>query len=295
MRNRPRLTALGLGAAALLIGVADNALAQSNPGYFIPPQPAAAHSAPAPRPPRAARQVPVAAAPLPPVQDADQPGPGAEDQGAQQQLPPLPHPPIPNLAALPKANTPPPVVIGILSVPDVMRQSSADQIIQRIIGARKEKLRGDIERAQANWRQMYQQLQAEAPKLTPDQGHARARALQERIDSERRQLRQRDLIIAEAGQVALNQIESTLLAVVKIVAESRNMNVVLHRGQVALNMPEFDITDQVVAKLNELQPTVQIPAENVDPATLPKDWANASMPASVAAAAPAATQAAATH
>ncbi len=295
MRIRLTTASLGLGLASLLAGTTPPAMAQSNPGYFIPPQPSAPRAA-APRAPRAARQVPVAAAPLPPpIQEADQGGGVGEEQAGQPQLPPLPHPPIPNLAALPKANTPPPVVIGVLSVPDVMRQSSADQIIQRIIGARKEKLRGDIEHSQASWRQIYQQLQAEAPKLTPEQGHARARQLQDRVDAERRQLRQRDLIIAEAGQVALNQIESTLLAVVKQVAESRGMNVVLHRGQVALNMPQFDITDQVVAKLNELQPTVQIPAENVDPANLPKDWANASMPPSVPVTPPAATPVAAAH
>jgi Skp family chaperone for outer membrane proteins len=294
---RIRLThAASFAAASLLIltqGLAPRpAAAQSSPGYFIPPQPSA-HAAAPQRAPRTARQVPVSAQPLPaPVAEPD---PGQQDdQSAQQQpLPPLPHPPVPNLAPLPKANPPPPVVIGVLSVPDVMHESNANQIIQRIVGARKEKLRVDVDRAQANWRTLYQQLQAEAPKMTPEQGHARERALRERIDTERRQLQERYRVIAEAGQTALNQVESTLLAVVKQVAESRGMNVVLHRGQVALNMPEFDITDQVAARLNELQPTVKIPGESIDPATLPKDWANDAVPASVPVAAPA--PAAATH
>jgi Skp family chaperone for outer membrane proteins len=294
MRIRPTHAAPAALASLLLLtqGLAPTpAAAQSNPGYFIPKQPTAHAAAPA-RAPRAARTVPVAAEPLPaPVAEPD---PGQQDeQAAQQPLPPLPHPPVPNLAPLPKANPPPPVVIGVLSVPDVMHESSANQIIQHIVGARKEKLRIDVDRAQANWRTLYQQLQAEAPKMTPEQGHARERALRERIDTERRQLQERYRVIAEAGQTALNQIESTLLAVVKQVAESRGMNVVLHRGQVALNMPEFDITEQVVARLNELQPTVKIPGESVDPATLPKDWANDAVPASVPVAAPAA--AAATH
>jgi len=258
------------------------AYAQSNPGYFIPPQPSQPRAAAPARAPRAARQVPVAAAPLPPLQEEGS-APQDEQSAQQQPMPPLPHPPVPNLAPLPKSNVPPAVVVGILSVPDVMRGSSADQIIQRIVGARKDKLKADVDRSQAGWRQLYQQLQAEAPKMTPEQGHAKERQLRERIDAERRQLQERYRIIAEAGQVALNQIESTLLAVVKQVAESRGMNVVLHRDKVALNMPEFDITDQVTQQLNKLQPTVQIPAETVDPATLPKDWANSAVPQSVAA------------
>ena len=261
-----------LSAAALAVLIALPPLraadAQSNPGYFIPPQ-AATPRAPttAPRP-RTARPVPVAQAPLP------QPEPIADpDQGQQQQqMPPLPQPPVPVLPALPKGVTPPTVVVGVLGVPDVMRQSNAAQIIQRIIGARKEKLRVDVDHAQATWRSLEQQLQADAPKLTPDQGRARERALRERVNADRKALQDRNRIISEAGQVALNQIESTLVAIIRQVSESRGMNVVLHRSQVALNMPEFDITDQVVTQLNKLMPTVQIPAENVDPATLPKDW-----------------------
>ena len=258
-------------AAILISPLGLPAKAQGNPGYFIPPQPSAQHAAPAARAPRTARPVAVAAAPLPaPLPDA-----APDDQGQQQQaMPPLPQPPVPTLPALPKANPPPAVVIGVLGVPDVMRQSNAAQIIQRVIGARKEKLRADVDRDQAAWRELERSLQADAPKLTPDQGRAREQALRNRVNNDRRQLQDRNKIIAEAGQVALNQIESTLLAVIKQVAESRGMNVVLHRSQVALNMPEFDITDQVVAQLNRLLPTVQIPAENIDPATLPKDWAN---------------------
>ncbi len=272
-------------AAALLLCLLPGAraAAQGSPGYFIPPQPAAPHAAAPARTPRTARPVPVAAAPLPPsVADT-----GSDDPGQQQQpLPPLPQPPVPVLPALPKANPPPPVVIGVLGVPDVMHQSNAAQIIQRIIGARKEKLRVDVEHAQATWRSLEQGLQADAPKLTPDQGRSRERALRDRVANDRRVLQERNRIISEAGQVALNQIESTLVAVIRQVAESRGMNVVLHRSQVALNQPQFDITDQVAGELNKLMPTVQIPAEDIDPAKLPKDWG--SPPA-----APGATQAAA--
>ena len=48
-------------------------------------------------------------------------------------------------------------------------------------------------------------------------------------------------------------------------AESRGMNLVLHRAQVALNVNEFDITEQVVDQLNKVLPTVSIPAEGVEP------------------------------
>jgi hypothetical protein len=72
--------------------------------------------------------------------------------------------------------------------------------------------------------------------------------------------------------VALGQIERTLIGIIRQVSESRGMNLVLHRSQVALNVQEYDITEAVTEQLNRALPTVQIPPDNVDPATLPKDW-----------------------
>ncbi len=177
-----------------------------------------------------------------------------------------------SLHLLTGGTVPPTAAIGVLGVPDVMRASSAAQVTEKVIGARKEKLRQDVEHAQLIWREMEQQLQAEAPKLTPEQGRAKERALRDKVNSDRRALQDRNRIIQEAGQVALGQIERTLIAIIRQVADSRGMNLVLHRSQVALNVQEFDITDAVVLQLNRTLPTVQIPPENVDPATLPRDW-----------------------
>jgi Skp family chaperone for outer membrane proteins len=257
-----------MGAACVAM-LPQAVLAQSNPGYFMPPSPATTtHAPPAARAPRAARPVPVQAAPLP------EPDPQAEGQDQAQQGPPpnLPKPPVPSLGPLPKEPPPPPLVLAVLGVPDVMQQSNAAQIIQRVIGARREKLRADVERAQATWRELEQKLQNDAPKLTPDQGRARERELRERVSNDRRSLQDRNRVIQEAGQVALGQIERTLSSIVQRVAEAHGINMVLHHSNVVLNVPAFDITDEVVVQLNKLLPTVQIPPENVDPSTLPANW-----------------------
>jgi Skp family chaperone for outer membrane proteins len=167
---------------------------------------------------------------------------------------------------------PPVAIVGVLGVPDVMRMSNAAQIVQRVIGARKEALQSEVQRTQATWQEMEQALQADAGRLSRDQVLARERNLRARVNADRRTLQDKNRIIQEAGQVALGQIERTLIGIIRQVAESRGMNLVLHRSQVALNVQEFDITDAVVAQLNRALPTVQIPADGQDPAKLPKDW-----------------------
>jgi hypothetical protein len=61
----------------------------------------------------------------------------------------------------------------------------------------------------------------------------------------------------------LGQIERTLIAVIRQVAQSRGMNLVLHRAQVALNMNAFDISDEVTKELNIVLPAVTVPPDAV--------------------------------
>ncbi len=263
--------------AALLALPGTPALAQANPGWFVPTQqpPAAARSSTYSRRTR----VP-APAPLPPPPTADDTadaGPPPPQVAAN-----LPQPPAPPLPEIPKAKPPPAAVIGVLSVPDVERQSSAAQAVARVIGERKERLRAEVERVQANWRQLGQQFQSELPHMSQAQAQARERVLRDRVNTERRQLQDKERIIQEAAQVSAGQIERTLINIIRQVAEAHGMNLVLHRSQVALNVQEFDITDDVAKQLNRVLPTVMIPPADVDPATLPKDWGQ--VPVSQAAA-----------
>lgn len=166
---------------------------------------------------------------------------------------------------------PPVAAIGVLGVPDVMRASSAYQAVDKVINARKEKLQAEAQHVQADWRDLQNRLKddVEAHRITREQAVAK---LQGQISAERHRLQEQGRMIQEAAQVAQGQIERTLINVIRQVAESRNMNLVLHRSQVALNIQAFDITDAVAAQLNRALPTVQIPPDGVDPATLPRDW-----------------------
>jgi Skp family chaperone for outer membrane proteins len=246
--------------------------------YFIPspskqpaspPRPA---QRPAQRPPSAPVQVaPGAAVPLGAggAMDAQEPPPQLNVQ----------LPPPPDLPPLPKTDPPPAGVLGVLGVPEVMRASTAAQQVEKVIGERRAKLNEDAQKEQAAWREMQQALANDRAKLSAEQVRARERELQERITNAQRQFRDRNRVIQEAAQYALAQIERTLISVIRQVADSRGMNLVLHRAQVALNVAQFDITDQVAEQLNKIQSNVLIPPDGVSPSTLPAVQAAAPAPA----------------
>ncbi len=276
---RHRFPAALLAAVAFLFAamLALPASAQ-NPDYFVPNQPhppaAPARPAPPPQPARPSR---------PPVQVAPQlPQPGPEDQ-QQQQLPPLQVqlPPPPDIPALPHGASPPAAVLGVLGVPEVMRASTAAQQVEKIIGARRQKLNEDAQKEQAAWRELQQTLVNDRGRLSPEQIRSRERDLQDRITKAQREFRDRGNIVQQAAQYALAQIERTLVGVIQKVAESRGMNLVLHRQQVALNVNEFDITEQVTEQLNKILPSVVIPPDGVSPAAMVQNQPPHAQPAQV--------------
>lgn len=249
-----------------------SAHAQQSGGWFVPKssQPAADTAPAAHRRTGTpeARPTPVAVPQPEPLQDDSQGGGQGQAQGPQVQ-PVLPLPPIPTLAELPKGAPPPAAVFGLISVPDVMRQSFAAQQVEKVLGARRDKLNQEAQKEQASWRDTQQQIQA-AKGLSNEQLQGRVHALQARVQAAQKDFRNRNRIIQDAAQVAIGQIERELVQVIKQVAASHGMNFVLHREQVALNMPEFDVTPQVVNQLNTTLPAVFIPADGVDPEQLAK-------------------------
>ena len=251
-------TALGAVAGVVLLIAQPGA--SRGEDWFIPGQPHAAAPA-APRSGRAPARGERPAPNLMPLQaGAGGPAEPVPQGGAAVQLPP-----VPQLPPLPRGPSPPAAVIGVLGVPEVMRASTAAQQVEKVLGGRREKLNQDAQKEQAAWNELQKSLANDRPKLSADQIRTREKELQERITNATKQFRERNKIIQDAAQYALAQIERTLIGVIRQVSESRGMNLVLHRSQVALNVNEFDITAQVAEQLNKLLPAVNIPPDGQEP------------------------------
>jgi Skp family chaperone for outer membrane proteins len=291
-----RSTVLAAIAAALLLQMPLPATAQSQ-DYFIPGQakPPSSGGQPNQKPVQRPAQRPAPVTTVAPGGVSGGSPLGIGGAGDATEPPPqlnVQLPPPPDLPPLPKGEAPPVAVIGVMGVPEVMRASAAAQQVEKVIGERRNKLNEDAQKEQAAWRDMQQTLANDRAKLTSEQVRARERDLQERITNAQKQFRDRNRIIQEAAQYALAQIERTLIAVIRQVAEARGMNLVLHRAQVALNVNQFDITDQVTEQLNKILPSVVIPPDGVSPVAQPpvvkgQGPATAAAPAAVPAPPPA--------
>jgi len=245
---------LGRAALAAVVAasalVAPAALAQNDPGFFIPPgQGGARPPAQPPRPPQG------------------QPAQGQPAQGQPGQRPPAPGQPRPTArteapAPLPAGQPPPAAVIGIVDIPEVQRVSASFNQVREEVERRRTRLNDDLQREQNGWRDAQQALAGDRAGLQAEVLRLRERELQDRITDSQRIFRNRSQAIEQAAQVALVEIEGALGTVIRQVAQSRSVNLVLPRPLVIMNEPPFDLTEEIAQQFNRVLPRVTIPAES---------------------------------
>jgi len=230
-----------------------------NGEWFVPGQPHAAAPPPIsrPRPVTGSSGTP-GVLPLPGEGVGDQAGNPAPQ--AQYQLPPAPEiPPIPKGPATPAA------IVGILSVPDVLKVSTAYQAAYKELNARGQKLNEDAQKEQSALRELGQAFAAERARLTPEQIRATEKELQARATEAQRRFGERNRIIQEAGQYVMLQINRTMEQVAQQAALSRGINLVLNRAQILGTTADFDLTPAVAEVMNKALPSVVVPPDGVSP------------------------------
>jgi Skp family chaperone for outer membrane proteins len=231
-------------------------------GWFVPDtakqgaRPAATAPTPAPRPDAGA-----------PIGSQAGAGEGLVPTEPQGPLPPLQVqlPPMPAIPQIPKGSATPAAIVGILSVPDVLRVSTAYQAADKELSVRRSRETEDAQKEQNTLRELGQSFANERAKLTPEQIRAREKEYADRVNDSRRRFSERTRIIQEAGQYVMGQIERVIEVVAQQVAASRGVNLVLNRAQVLGTTADFDLTPQVAEILNKVLPTVVIPPDGISP------------------------------
>lgn len=228
----------------LTLGVAPVAYAQSasggGAGYFMPPSHQDHSASPSAKP--------------------------REEHVKQPAQAPVSDMKLPNVPTLPAEPAPPTAVVGVLSVPDVLQNSTAAQGVQQVIQQRQAVLAKDARAARDKIQAEQQVIMAERGKLSDSGLEKKEQALQSEVAATQTKFQERNEAIQASGQQALQEIESMLAAIVRQEAEAHGMNLILHREQVVLNVAAFDITEETTKELNKLLPRVTVPPSVVTPA-----------------------------
>ena len=157
--------------------------------------------------------------------------PGADPGAAATQQLQVQLPPAPEIPPVPKGQATPAAIIGILSVPDVLRVSTAYQIrLQGTERTRGQKLNEDAQKEQGRTARPWPGVrEPNAASCRRNRSVPRSAKSQDRATEAQRRFGERNRIIQEAGQYVMMQINRTMEQVAQQVALSRGINLVLNQ------------------------------------------------------------------
>ena len=194
---------------------------------------------------------------------------------AQQPAPAQPAAP----AAAPVGGTP--LTVIVVDVQKLLQESKAAKMVRDQIEAKRAEYAKDISHQEQMLQQERDALQKQASSLSQEALNAKGRAFQEKVNDLDRQVQGKRQALEKSNADALQKIQESMIKIISQIAKDRKANLVLQRSELVLFDQQFDVTDQVLQKLDEDLPTLQVTF--VEPTATPA----AAAPAAAAPAKPA--------
>jgi len=153
-----------------------------------------------------------------------------------------------------------PLVVAVLDIQKVMRESTAARAIQAELEEQRETYQAELAQQERKLRAADQDLAADRPTLSQEAFAERREDLEEQATQLRRDVQTRKEQLEAMYNEGMTQIRQALIEVVAEVARERGATLVLSKSQVVMASSAFDITEEVMQKLNAKLPEVSLAA-----------------------------------
>ncbi len=173
-----------------------------------------------------------------------------------QQAPAQPTPPAPAATTPPAA--PQTISIMVVDVQALLQNSKAAKMVRQQIEAKRAEYAKDISHKEEALRQERDQLQRQQATLSADQLAAKGRDFQAKVNELDRDVQAKRQALERSNADALQKIQEVMVKIITDIAKDRKVNLVFQRSELVLFDQGFDVTDQVLQKLDEQMPTLDV-------------------------------------
>jgi outer membrane protein len=185
-----------------------------------------------------------------------------------QQIPP---------SAAPAAQ--PPLTIMVVDVQALLQNSKSAKMVRQQIEQKRAEYAKEISHQEETLRQERDALQRQQSSLSADALNQKGREFQQKVNDLDRNVQGKRQSLERSNAEALEKIQEVMLKIITDIAKDRKANLVFQRSELVLFDQNFDVTDEVLQKLDEQLPTLTV--NFVTPA--PSNPATAAQPAPASA------------
>jgi outer membrane protein len=177
---------------------------------------------------------------------------------AVAQTPPAPTPPAPAPApAVPPATTPN-LTVMVVDVQALLQNSKAAKMVRGQIEQKRNEYTKEISHQEETLRAERDALQRQQATLSPDALNQTGRDFQQKVNDLERNVQGKRQALEKSNGEALSKIQEEMLKIIADIAKQRKSNLVFQRADLVLFDQAFDITDEVLQKLDEQMPALTV-------------------------------------
>jgi outer membrane protein len=196
--------------------------------------------------------------------------------------PPSPAPPAPAPPASPAPTaTPSNLTVLVVDVQALLQNSKAAKMVRGQIEQKRNEYTKEISHQEEVLRAERDALQRQQASLSPEALNQKGREFQQKVNDLERNVQGKRQALEKSNGDALQKIQEEMLKIIADIAKQRKANLVFQRTDLVLFDQSFDVTDEVLQKLDEQMPVLTV--EFVTPTPPPAPNAPAPQPAASSA------------
>jgi Skp family chaperone for outer membrane proteins len=166
-----------------------------------------------------------------------------------QQTPPAP---------TPAPGGQPPLTIMVVDVQALLQNSKSAKMVRQQIEQKRAEYAKEISHQEEGLRQERDALQRQQASLSADALNQKGREFQQKVNDLDRNVQSKRQALERSNAEALEKIQEVMLKIITDIAKDRKANLVFQRSELVLFDQNFDVTDEVLRKLDEQLPTLTV-------------------------------------
>jgi outer membrane protein len=183
-------------------------------------------------------------------------------------------------AALPA----PGVSVLVVDVQSLLQNSKSAKMVRQQIEQKRAEYAKDISHQESTLRQERDALQRQQSSLSPEALNQKGKEFQQKVNELDRNVQAKRQALERSNAEALEKIQQAMLKIITQISKDRKANLVLQRSELVLFDQAFDVTDEVLQKLDEDLPTLTVNFVAPVAGNAPADQAAQGAPAATGAA-----------
>lgn len=153
---------------------------------------------------------------------------------------------------------PPTLNVLVVDVQSLLQNSKSAKMVRQQIEQKRSEYAKEISQQEEALRRERDALQRQQSSLSAEALNKKGRDFQQKVNDLDQSVQGKRQTLEKSNAEALQSIQSVILKIITEIAKDRKSNLVFQRSELVLFDNGFDVTDQVLTKLDEQLPTLTV-------------------------------------